>query len=401
MLRPFRRFPARGFQHELAELVDQAGIFRHRDEIRRADHAALRMTPAQQRLATADLVVAEIDHRLVVNLEPAPGDGLAQFQLERAPRLGARIHARLEEAIGAAAVALGSVQREVGILQELVEMDAVPRRHRDADAGIGGDQVTGAFEGSPDRAVDRLHQLFGVHGTAHRILDDGEFVPAQPRGDIGLTEAAAQAPGDALQQLVADGMAESVVDALELVDVDIKHGKLPTGLHVLQRPLQLLAEQYAVWQIGERVVMGEMGDLLLGALARGDVLDGGDPAARRQRLVDDLDRAAARGLRDLARCLAKPDIADDGAAERVDVAVEGPGLRTVRDQPLHGAALLRDVGRQAEHLDIGLVAGHNPGRCVVEHEALRDVVHGGAQMTPFLGERTMKPLIAFQEQADR
>ena len=65
------------------------------------------------------------------------------------------------------------------------------------------------------------------------------------------------------------------------------------------------------------------------------------------------------------------------------------------------AALLGDVGRQAEHVDIGLVADDDARRCIVEHEALRDIVHGGAQMTPFRGQRPVKPLMALQQQPDR
>ena len=96
-----------------------------------------------------------------MDLETAVGDGPAQLHLQRAPRLGARVHAGFEEAIGAASVALGAVQGKVGILQQLVEIDAVVRRHRDADAGVGGDQMTGAFQRLPDRGMDRLDEARG------------------------------------------------------------------------------------------------------------------------------------------------------------------------------------------------------------------------------------------------
>ena len=171
-------------------------------------------------------------------------------------------------------------------------------------------------------------------------------------------------------------MSERIVDALEFVDVDIEHGELLAGLDRLQRLFEPLAKQDPVRQIGQRVVMRQMGDFLVGALALGDVLDGGDPAARLQRLVDDLDGPAARRLRELARGLAERHVADDGVAELVDIAVEGSGLLAVLDQPLHGAARLRHIGRQPEHVDIGLVADHDARRSVVEHKALRDIVHG-------------------------
>ena len=101
-----------------------------------------------------------------------------------------------------------------------------------------------------------------------------------------------QAGRHRFQQLVADRVAERIVDALEFVDVDIEHRELLAGVASLQLALEPFAEQGAVRQIGQRVVMGEVRDALLGAPALGDVFMGGHPSAVRQRLVDDLDRAA-------------------------------------------------------------------------------------------------------------
>ncbi len=68
--------PAYGFragcaQHPLADLDDQAGIFRHRDEGGRRDHAAFRMAPAHQRLAAGYAIALQLDQRLVMDLEAA------------------------------------------------------------------------------------------------------------------------------------------------------------------------------------------------------------------------------------------------------------------------------------------------------------------------------------------
>ena len=64
-----------------------------------------------------ETAVLEIEQRLIVDLEAAIGDGLTQFEFQRSPRLGARVHAGLEEAVGPPPVALGAVQRKVGVLQ--------------------------------------------------------------------------------------------------------------------------------------------------------------------------------------------------------------------------------------------------------------------------------------------
>ena len=66
-------------------------------------------------LEAADVVAREIDDRLVVQLELAGRQRLAQVALQRAPHLHLRVHLRLEEAVGAAPVALGAIEREVGV----------------------------------------------------------------------------------------------------------------------------------------------------------------------------------------------------------------------------------------------------------------------------------------------
>ena len=110
-----------------------------------------RMPPAQQGLAAGDAVVPEADAGLVVHLEPAVGDRLAQIGLQDVARLDAGVHLRLEEPVGAPPGRLRRIHRQVGVLEELVEVGAVLRRQRDADAGVGGDLVTQAFVGLPDR----------------------------------------------------------------------------------------------------------------------------------------------------------------------------------------------------------------------------------------------------------
>ena len=87
------------------------------------------------------------------------------------------------------------------------------------------------------------------------------------------------AGGHGLQQFVADMMAERVVDALEFVDVDIEQRELLAASGLLQLALDLLAEQHPVRQVGQRVVMREMRDLLVGAPALGDVVDDVDDVA--------------------------------------------------------------------------------------------------------------------------
>ena len=52
------------------------------------------------------------------------------------------------------------------------------------------------------------------------LLEHDEFVAAEARDEILRPQHVAQPVGDRAQQLVAAGMAERVVDLLELVEVD-------------------------------------------------------------------------------------------------------------------------------------------------------------------------------------
>ena len=73
--------------------------------------------------------------------------------------------------------------------------------------------------------------------------------------------AAAQALGDRHQQRVADAVAERVVDGLEVVDVDEQHGeRSPSSAQLLAHALH---EQRAVREVGERVVVGLVVQLVL------------------------------------------------------------------------------------------------------------------------------------------
>ena len=84
-------------------------------------------------------------------------------------------------------------------------------------------------------------------------------------------------------------MAERIVDALEFVDIDIEQRELLAAGGLLQLALDLFAEQHPVRQVGQRIVMGEMRDLLVGAPPLGDILDDVDDVAGLAVLVANAD----------------------------------------------------------------------------------------------------------------
>ena len=56
-------------QHPFADNLDQAGFLGQRNEIRRRNHAALGMTPAQQRLNADDAALAQIHLGLIMQIQ--------------------------------------------------------------------------------------------------------------------------------------------------------------------------------------------------------------------------------------------------------------------------------------------------------------------------------------------
>ena len=82
----------------------------------------------------------------------------------------------------------------------------------------------------------------------------GEFLAAEPADQIGLAQTRARGLGEDLQHLVADRVAEAVVDRLEMIEIDQQHGDRAVARDLLlQQRLGVLQERAAIEQAGERV----------------------------------------------------------------------------------------------------------------------------------------------------
>ena len=117
----------------------------------------------------------------------------------------------------------------------------------------------------------------GLRGVAEVLEHDDELVAAEPHDHVALADAVPQPGRDLLEQLVADVVAAGVVEGLEVVEVDEQQRPAAAGL----APVQHLQQEAPVGQAGQGVVVGEPVDLLLGALALGEVGVGAGDAHRR------------------------------------------------------------------------------------------------------------------------
>src|SRR5206468_2410913 len=100
------------------------------------------------------------------------------------------------------------------------------RRQRDSDRGRDEDlaplEVQRLGELHFDAHGDRLRGL----GVGHVLEEEAELVTAEPRHGVAGTQRAAEAVAHLHQQLVADRVTKRVVDHLEAVEVEEKHGQV-------------------------------------------------------------------------------------------------------------------------------------------------------------------------------
>ena len=228
------------------------------------------MAPAQQRLERADAVLLEVEQRLVEKFELAALDREAQVGFELAANLRALVEAFLEEGEGAASRLLGAVQSEVGIAQQHLAVGAVVRRDGDPDAGRGHHLIAVDDERPGDRFEDVLGEPVDGVAVAADGLEDDELVAAQARDEMAAGGLEQALPG-LDQQSVAGGVAERVVDDLELVEIEaVERKQAAVALGRAKQMVELLLEHGAVGETGEYVVECELGDALL---ALGDLAD--------------------------------------------------------------------------------------------------------------------------------
>ena len=225
----------------------------------------------------------------------------------------------------------------------------------------------------PPRQRGRVRRL------VHLRHDDRELVAAQPRHRVRLARATAQPIGDQPQQLVADGVAERVVDALELVEIETEHGQALAAFDALELVLQHVAQQHAVRKIGQRIVPRHVRDAFLGALALGDVLVGREPAAAFDRLADDRMDAPVGQIQGVGESLAGRHLALEQGDVVVRILGKGAGRGLVAQQVLQRTTGLGGIGRQPVHLGVARIAERQLGVGVEHQHALQQIVQHGLQ----------------------
>jgi hypothetical protein len=243
-----------------------------------------RIAPAQQHLGADDARRLDVHLGLPVQLELAARDGVAQLLLDDHAAAVAVAEVGRIRLVAAAAGLLGGVQRDVGVHQQVVGTHRMVDAARHADAGRGAQRA----------AVDVHRLLQHVEQAPRQRVDVGrpigigehqqrELVAAQSRHQVVGTPAGEQARGHGLQQLVAGGVSQRVVDQLEVVEIQRqqRHEAAPR-----QRGAQRAVQREAIGQAGERVGVGQVAQALLRHHLLGGVGDRAAPARGVAVLVD-------------------------------------------------------------------------------------------------------------------
>ena len=269
LVRPVARDAAGFAQHPFADRQDQAGLFRQRDEFTRAYHTLRRVRPADQGLEALQPVCTQVVKRLEVQFEPAIADREPQIEFHLAASARLLVERGFEEVMVGLAVALGTIQRKIGVLHQGNAVLTVAGCNGNADAGRTHRLMPTEIDGAFEAGLDFVGQG-GEIAVRFDVADQhGEFVSAEPR-DAGLRQLLAKVGGGFAQQRVTGGMAHRVVDDLEIVEIDIGDEHAIVVFAQGQRLVQLLDEELAIGQPGQPVMQADMDDL---ALALGDRLD--------------------------------------------------------------------------------------------------------------------------------
>ena len=132
---------AHAVQHPFADVQDEVGFLGERNEMRGRDVAVPGQPPAQQGLGADDAAVAQVDFRLVADIELVALQRAAQLALQHQPLDRRGVHLRGVEGEGVAAVLLGVVHGRVGVADDVDDVFRVARAEGDADAGRQEDLV--------------------------------------------------------------------------------------------------------------------------------------------------------------------------------------------------------------------------------------------------------------------
>ena len=145
------------------------------------------------------------------------------------------MHVSVEDLVSGLAGGLGAVHGDVGVAHDLVGAAVAGGAVGDADGRGDEDLVAVDGEGHPEQFLDPLGDVNRARNVVDPIEKDRELVAADAGDGVAGSEVVFEALRDALEQLVAERVAEAVVDVLEAVEVEEENGELVSRASVRNR----------------------------------------------------------------------------------------------------------------------------------------------------------------------
>ena len=158
-----------------------------------------------------------------------------------------------------AACGLGPVHRGVGA-QEQLRRRVIGGSDRETEAGGHDRRIRAQFARRPaHRVAQTLGDLPGGVRLVEPVEEHHELVAAPPRDRVAGPHAARHCPRESAQDVVADTVAERVVDVLHGVDIDEDHrNPAPVASSMRERHAHAIVEDRPSGQAGE-IVVDEIG----------------------------------------------------------------------------------------------------------------------------------------------
>ena len=178
------------------------------------------MAPPDERLHGGRLTRRKVADRLVLEHEALSSTALLQIALQRVAAHNGRVKLRLEDREAALAVGLGRVHGHVRVAHERLGTVARPAADGDADAAVNA-RARCRRRSNGARNASRIRSAMSTRPPPSAIRDrTPNSSPPRRTARSWVVWHAAQALADGAQQLIAGGMAERVVDGLEVVKID-------------------------------------------------------------------------------------------------------------------------------------------------------------------------------------
>ena len=214
-------------KHPFIDRNDKARFFRPCQELAWTDEAVPRTPPAQQCFRAGNLPSLERNLWLVVQDKLLLGDRLAHIGVEDQACTRPPIHVRGVESEDVSAIMLRPIHCQITVAQELLHVGTVGWVNGDTDTRTRNHLLARMQPWCADGLNDAGSHFGRILVLCDVRLQNCKLVAAETCDRIGFAHERTQTVGDLYEVLVADLVAEPVVDVFEAVEIDEVEGERP------------------------------------------------------------------------------------------------------------------------------------------------------------------------------